>query len=364
MKRRAVDSVAVHSPKRLRELPRELPRAEDLDLDDIYNTMTNIVEFEGLPPASHGYTSLGIDSPDSVAAASPGNIFATSPDTRVAASPGEIFNVETLEDPELLELLREMDSRSLAGNESPKYQTSTVEVEDVGVQDASRQEFPASVEVQDISVQEPGFQDLLASVDVNDTSADWRLRPSLPDNPKMYFTTRRFLDLHCPFITTMLEQLSPTSVTAVNVQTTRDAGKVLAVAREFLTSITSDLAKAARTVITLVASGENVFALPKSKSRVYNSQSPRMLLFFKDVLAWALQEKGISTPEDLQALWRKQLQDETPAEYLQILLGVMYMVLLANEMKMSREPYSMRDQKAAASQLRDFIMDIPRRHCA
>jgi len=89
-----------------------------------------------------------------------------------------------------------------------------------------------------------------------------------------------------------------------------------------------------------------------------------MLLFFKDVLAWALQEKGISTPEDLQALWRKQLQDETPAEYLQILLGVMYMVLLANEMKMSREPYSMRDQKAAASQLRDFIMDIPRRHCA
>ena len=350
MKRRAVDSVAIQSPKRLR-VDTEL---QDFDLDDIYNTMTNIVDFEGLPPAS----------PDTRVAASPDNIFATSPDTRVAASLGENFNVETLEDPELLELLREMDSRSLAEASSKDQGVSVQDLSDGGERTAGEQEVPASVEVQDVRVQEPGFQDLLASVEVEDTSGDWRLRPSLPDNPKMYFTTRRFLDLHCPFITTMLDQLSPTSVTAVNVQTSRDAGKVLAVVREFLTAITSDLAKAARTVMTLVASGENVFALPKSKSRVYISQSPRMLLFFKDVLAWALQEKGISTPEGLESLWRQQLQDETPAEYLQTLLGVMYMVLLANKMKMTREPYSTRDQKAAASQLRDFIMDIPRRHCA
>jgi hypothetical protein len=303
--------------------------------------MNNIVEF----PNSPEYTTFDIGSPDTVAAATPDNFY--------AASPGE-----NDKEPYLKELLREMEGETLVGGTSPMKQMTTVDVQDAGM------DFPSSVAVEDVSGREPGFQDLLESVEVQDQGADWRLRPSLPDNPKMYFTTRRFLDLHCPFITTMLEQLSPNSVTAVNVQTTRDAGKVLAVVREFMTAITSDLAKAARTVMTLVAAGENVFAFPKSKSRVYNSQSPRMLLFFKDVLEWALQEKGIFTPEDLEALWRQQLQDETPEDYLQTLFGVMYMVLLANNMKMSREPYSMRDQKAAASQLRDFIMDIPRRHCA
>jgi hypothetical protein len=175
---------------------------------------------------------------------------------------------------------------------------------------------------------------------------------------------KRFLDLHCPFINSMLQQMvpqgvTPLSVSAINIQTTRDAGKVLAVAREFLLAITSDMAKAARIVIAMAASREDVFVQKAVRSK-YTVRSPRLLLFFKDVLAWALEQEDIFTAEELQALWEAQLEGESPTEYMQILFGVVYMVYLSDEMKASRQPFSMQDQREAAAKLRTFVLDLQR----
>jgi hypothetical protein len=185
------------------------------------------------------------------------------------------------------------------------------------------------------------------------------MRSTLPDDPKGYFSLKRFLDIHCAFLNSYIGQVSPSSISAVNVQTSKQPGMVLAVVREFLLAITSDLSRAARIAISLASSGENVFGLPKS-GRTKTVTSHRMLLFFKDVIAWALQEENIYSPQQLQQLWEQQLQSETPAEYLQVLLGVVYMVYLEREMKVSRTPYSLQDQRAAAANFRDFVYDIPK----
>ena len=45
---------------------------------------------------------------------------------------------------------------------------------------------------------------------------------------------------------------------------------------------------------------------------------------------------------------------------MQILFGVVYMVYLSDEMKASRQPFSVQDQRAAAANLRTFVLDLQR----
>jgi uncharacterized protein YdbL (DUF1318 family) len=328
--KRGIQSIAVDGPKRQRI---GSPLSSDnqygpVDQDEIAATLESLLED---------------DVPD------------------VGTAGGEAFDLENFEitDEDLKLILQDLESENLQGLESqtqaPEYFPSSVAVQDTFT---DLLEGPLPEMAESLAVEAPGLPDVAEAV------ADWRMRPSLPDDPKGYFTMKRFLDLHCPFINSMLQQMvpqgvTPLSVSAINMQTTRDAGKVLAVAREFLLTITADMAKAARIVMAMAASRENVYAQKAVRSK-YNMRSPRVLLFFKDVLAWALEQENIFTAEELQALWEAQLESESPTQYMQILFGVVYMVYLSDEMKASRQPFSVQDQRAAAANLRTFVLDLQR----
>ena len=328
--KRGIQSIAVDWPKRQR-------MASPLPVDDQYG---GAVEQDEIAATLNSL--LEDDVPD------------------VGTAGGEAFDVENFEitDEDLNQILQDLEGENLqglAGAEAPEYFPSSVAVQDTFT---DLLEAPLPEMAESLAVEDPGLPDLEAPV------ADWRMRPSLPDDPKGYFTMKRFLDLHCPFINSMLQQMvpqgvTPLSVSAINIQTTRDAGKVLAVAREFLLTITADMAKAARIAIAMAASREDVFVQKAVRSK-YTVRSPRLLLFFKDVLAWALEQENIFTADELQALWEAQLESESPTEYMQILFGVVYMVYLSDEMKASRQPFSMQDQREAAANLRTFVLNLQR----
>ena len=270
----------------------------------------------------------------------------------------EPFVEESLD---LQEILRDMESDNLSSVPPSVAVHESLPVQETLATDDS---FVAEDTLVDaLPVEEtPAFQESFVDAPVVE---DWRMRPNVPDDPKGYFTVKRFLELHCPFINTMLQQMapqgvSPLSVSAINIQTTQDAGNVLAVVREFLLSITGDINRAARIAISMAYSRENVFAQKPTMNTVFKARSPRVLLFFKDVIGWALQQENVFTAEQLQAFWEDQLQSESPRGYLQVLFGVMYMVYLSDKMKVSRQSFSAQDQKEAAASLRSFIVDLPK----
>jgi len=198
------------------------------------------------------------------------------------------------------------------------------------------------------------------SVEMEDAGlyAPWKMRTPVVEDEYAKFTLPGFVALHLPFlcdaVTSMMRSGNMHNLRAIDINTTTEPANVLAVAREYLLAMTNDLAMAARVVIAQAHSSENVFAA-KPSTKVANHDSPRLLLFFKSILLAALRWEDITSASQLEAFWRAQMQTETPQTYLEVLSGVIYMVLLAREMKMSRQESSSADQVIASRELQRYI---------
>lgn len=173
------------------------------------------------------------------------------------------------------------------------------------------------------------------------------------------FGLKPFLAVHCDFFTDMARRTAGQDVRAVDIQTSGDPGLVMAVVREYMLGMDGDMANAARAVFNVVDSREDVFK-GRPSTRIGPYDTYRLLLFFKPQIEAALVGLGVRSPTQLEALWAAQLDQELPTTRLEVLYGVIYMVLLARQMKMSRQRNAPGDRQAAAAEMRTTInTDLP-----